>query len=460
MADILHALNSHLPPECLHLSDEIRVQYSTDTSPEAPVLPLAVLTPTSEDQVGLIVALSSQYSTPIVIRGTGTGTTGGAIPVHNGLVLSFEKLNTILEIDTLNRVAVVQAGVLTGDLHKAVEAQQLFYPPDPASLSICTIGGNVAENAGGPRALKYGVTRDYVMGLEGFWANGTPFKLGGKHYKNVAGYDLIRLLVGSEGTLAIITRITLKLLPLPKFYQDLMISFDTISSAVHWLSSLHQEALVPATAELMDDRCVEAGEAYLGRAIPLPKAKAYVLVRLDSPYADSLERDRLLLTDRSKTLGACMVSVAQNRQEAQQWWELRQALSPALKHIGVEKVSHDIVVPPSEMGAFFEGLNHLREESGYLILGYGHLGDGNIHVNILREAHALLDWSLQKRSLSDQIMALAVQLGGTITGEHGIGLTKKLYLPLVFSNHDLEIMRGIKRVFDPQLLLNPGKGLP
>ena len=457
METILQALSKALPPEAILNSVSDRTAYSADKSPEKPPLASVVVIPYTEEQVQAVILIANTHNIPIVPRGTGTGTTGGAVAIQDAITLSFERLNKILEIDTANRIAVVEPGVLTGDLQKAVEAQGLFYPPDPASLAICTLGGNVAENAGGPRGLKYGVTRDYVLGLEGYWADGTKFKLGGKQYKNVAGYDLIRLLVGSEGTLGVITTIYLKLLPLPLYRRDLLVCFDKTQQAVRWLSQVHQLDVIPATAELMDDECVKAASAFLGLPAPFKSAGAYVLLSLDGSHEEILEKEIKAISDLCVQSGALQVEVASNSEEQAKLWQIRQAISPALKRVGGEKLSHDIVVPPSRMGEYFEALKKISDESGFKLIGYGHLGDGNIHVNILKLTHSATQWETHKQSLSEQVLQAAVDLGGTLTGEHGIGLTKKAYLSMVFSPQDIALLKGIKQVFDPRGILNPGK---
>ncbi len=428
------------------LDDLIRV--STDASSLPAQRPLEVRFPTTHQDVIDLVTAANTSRIPLVARGAGTGTTGGCIPTPNSLVVDFSKMNQILEIDTANRVAVVQPGVITQDLHHAAEAQNLFYPPDPASLATCTIGGNIAENAGGPRGYKYGVTRDYVLGLKGVWANGSEFTLGGKLFKNVTGYDLISLLVGSEGTLALITEITLKLVPKPPYTQDLAFAFPDRDTALGILHSLHLHGLHPAVAEWMDQTCLTAATTYCNQT-PIT-APFCLLFQLDAFHSADL-------ADQAQRLTAC----CQNAQPLDPipLWTLRRNLSPALRAWARDKTSQDIVVPPAAIGPYLDRLHQLSQETGFTLLGYGHLGDGNIHVNLLNIDRNSQDYATALPSLTQSVFQAAIDLGGTLTGEHGIGLTKKAYLPLAIDPHTHSLMKSIKATFDPHHLLNPGKAI-
>ncbi len=429
-------------------------QYASDTSAAVGVAPVAVVCPEEESQVRECLLLAEDYGVGIVSRGAGTGTTGGAVSLGSSLVLSFENYNRILDIDVDNRVAVVQPGVITGELQKAVEKLGLFYPPDPASLDICTLGGNIAENAGGPRALKYGVTRDYVLGLKGFWADGTPFTLGGKQHKNVAGYDLISLLVGSEGTLAVITEITLKLIPLPRFQVDIYAEFSTLPQALDTLTSVCTSGVSPALAEFMDPFCIEAAHHYLKQ----PSAPAFfsLIFQVDGFSEDTVKKQVEVIIEHCKRHKAVSFKSAGSDTEKNKLWEIRRCLSLALKAYAKHKVSHDIVVPPSSISSYLETIKTWSTQDCRL-LGYGHLGDGNIHVNILNMGLSFEAWQEKEPELSKKVLKLAVDLGGTITGEHGIGLTKKHYLSYVASPKELQLYKAIKQAFDPKNRLNPGK---
>jgi glycolate oxidase len=433
---------------------EEREAFATDKSPGLRATPDAVLYPETEAQVGQILTAAYANGIVIVPRGAGTGTTGGAVSIHGGVQLSFERMNRILDIDTDNRMAVVEPGVITAKLQEAVEAVGLFYPPDPASLDSCTLGGNVAENAGGPRCLKYGVTGHYVTGLSGYYADGTPFRFGGKLYKNVAGLDLMRLLVGSEGTLAVITTITLRLLPKPKAWEDAMAVYDSIDDAIASLQAVLQSGVQPAVAEFMDAACVQAVSSLLGHH--LPPGEAYVLFQCDGD-AESVQRDMQTIKGICQSHRMSLWVSASEEAARKMIWLVRRHVSDALKYVSPFKFSQDISVPPAAIGAYMRFLRELGQTHGLRVLGYGHLGDGNIHVNVLRMDTAPDIWEAKKPIVTAAIFVEALRLGGTLSGEHGIGVTKKAYMPLMFSVADLAIMRGVKAVFDPKGLLNPGK---
>lgn len=429
--------------------------YATDASPGLHASPCVVVIPATEEEVRQVLLISHRYNIPIVPRGAGTGTTGGAIPLDNAIVISFERMNRILEIDQANKMAVVQPGVITGVLQDKVEAVGLFYPPDPASLATCTIGGNVAENSGGPRALKYGITGNYVIGLSGFLADGTPFEAGGKRLKDVAGYDLVSLLVGSEGTLAVITRITLRLLALPAYQQDILITFDDDEAALGLLQQVYQARIQPSTAEFMDRTCLEAVEAAWGTRLAYSDSQAQLIFQVDGWDKRAVFQEAVVIQSLAEKMGAKQVIIAVTPEERREIWTVRRALSGALKKLSPEKISHDISVPPSRIIDYMQAIRRLSRDTGVKILGYGHLGDGNIHVNILKDAQE--NWLELTTVIIDQIFRTAVDMGGTITGEHGVGLTKKAYLKLMLSPAQYHISKQIKRAFDPKGLLNPGK---
>lgn len=410
--------------------------------------------PQSSEEVGSILALVSPLAIPIYPRGAGTGVTGGAVPCTDGVVIFLEGLNQIEEIDTANHVAVVQPGVITGVFQAACELEGLFYPPDPASLDTCSIGGNVIQNAGGPRALKYGVTRDYVLGVSGFLVDGTPFNFGGKNRKDVAGYDLKQLFVGSEGTLGIVTQITLKLLPQPQCRQYVHAGFETHELALQALLEVMRSGLDPSMAEFLDGRCLAASSAYLGEAFPLSISTAHLLIELDDfmPANLSDRKDKLseLLGAYSDTVRTFEVSDVSDT-----LWQFRRATSVALKSQYPDKKSHDVTVPIAEVPTLMAYLSDLSLKYGLTVLGYGHLGDGNIHVNFLNPQDAAIDFVHCEKQLFEYVCAL----GGTITGEHGIGLTKLDYLDLQFTSVERSLFQSVKAVFDPHNRLNPGKAI-
>ena len=371
--------------------------------------------------------------------------------------MSLDKMNKIIDFDTDNATITVEAGVVIKDLQDTVEKQGLFYPLDPASLNICTIGGNVAENAGGPRALKYGVTRDYVIGLKGVWANGASFELGGKQMKNVAGYDLIGLLVGSEGTLAVITEITLKLIPKPTIVLEALCGFDDPLHAANALASIRTSGVQPSTAEYMLDICVQASASYMEINAQFPAANTYIIWQVDGTDTQSAANQLLKIEQICQKFKSVFWQPMDSVNVSNHVWSIRRNISLGLRKMAGNKCSEDIVVPPASVPECIKKLQKLQHECGIRVIGYGHLGDGNIHVNILKMSASDQDWALYKDEMVASVMELAVSMGGTISGEHGIGLTKKQFMPLVFTSNDLDIMKSIKKIIDPNHILNPGK---
>lgn len=409
--------------------------------------------PRSTEDVSSIMRYASAHRIPVVGRGAGTGMTAGSVPMENSLVMSFEKMNRILEVDARNMTALVEPGVINGNLQGELQKLGLFYPPDPASLSFCTIGGNVSENAGGPRAVKYGVTRDYVMQLEAVLASGEVITAGVKTYKGVVGYDLCRLLVGSEGTLAAITKILLRLLPIPEDVVTLLASFDDLEASGKTVSGIMSSGITPRTLEIMDRGSIAAVESYRPSGLP-PEAEALLLIELDG--ATSVigpEAERVIKICRELGGSVRQAATEDTREEL---WAARRIVSPALHHLGMDKINEDVVVPRTRLPEMLVFLQDLARESGIKIVNFGHAGDGNIHINIMSEKgngeeHA------RAMGLVKEIFTKVLDLEGTISGEHGVGLTKAGYIGMEVREEELELMRGIKRLFDPRNILNPGK---
>jgi len=452
VSSLLNILSSLGLSGCAFSDDATLEKYSIDATQGYRCKPNAVVFAQNKQHVEALLKAANEHKFPVTVRGAGTGTTGGALAAQGGVVLSLEQLTKIIEIDSVNRVAVVEPGVITGVLQTAVESVGLFYPPDPASLDRCTLGGNVAENAGGPRALKYGVTGQYVVGLEGVWANGVTFKLGGKLHKNVAGYDLIHLLVGSEGTLGVITSITLALKPKPLIQQVVGATFGSVQEALNVLEAVNRAGIEPSTAEFFDTACVEAvKKVHPGTEWPsLPS----ILIECDGFEDQSVSKQINLVLDLCKQFNASYTVVAATRNDQEYLWTLRRRISESLRDAYLNKLSHDIVVPLSCIPEMMEYLKSLKTDH-YFGLGYGHLGDGNIHANIVQTGPC--DWPTVSKTLTEAILSKTLELGGTITGEHGVGLTKKDFLSAQFSNTDLAFMKSIKRSIDPNGILNPGK---
>ena len=415
---------------------------------------------TSAQQVADIFRLASRERLPITPRGAGYGLSGGAVAVQGGIVLSLEKMNRILEIDKDNLMATVEPGVITGDLHRAVEAEGLFYPPDPASLDSCSIGGNIAEGAGGPRAVKYGTTKDYVCGLEAVLPSGDIVQMGGKLVKNQTGYNLIQLLVGSEGTLAVVTKIILRLLPLPPCRVDLLAPFDDFRAAAGVVAAIIARRIVPTTIEFMERDIVHACQRLLDKELPYAGAAAQLLIQLDGNHQAALDADCETVAELCLAAGALDVLVAADRPTRDRLWEARRAIIDSLNHESPVNHMEDLVVPRARLPELLRGIHELAGRLGVRILSFGHAGDGNVHVTALKDHLDATAWEVVVPQAREALYRLALSLGGTLTGEHGIGATRRAYLPLALDAAQIEVMRRIRAAFDPNGILNPGKIFP
>ncbi len=417
-----------------------------------------VVSPANTAEISAIATLCHEHHTPLVVRGAGTGYTGGAVPTAGGVVLSMERFDRIIEIDQQNLLVVVEPYVITGDLQRAVEQVGLFYPPDPASLEKCSIGGNVAECAGGPRAFKYGTTKRYVLGLEAVLPTGEVIHTGSKAVKNVVGYDLTQLLVGSEGTLAIITSITLRLIPKPLAASTALAAFDSIQTAVDAVTALIANRVVPVALELIDKASLDAVERQTGESLVTSATQAVLIIETDGSVEGAREEmDRA--AEACRAVGATAVTRAASDAERARIWDVRRAVSLALKATGLVKINHDVVVPRGRVPQLFEIVADLKREHGLRIAAFGHAGDGNIHVNIMilpGDADEAARAALAERRLFERVVALE----GSISGEHGIGFAKKRYIDLELSPDEIALMRRLKRAFDPHGILNPGKIFP
>ncbi len=447
---IVKELKTIVGPDHLFTSPEELVVYSYDAT-QREALPWAVARPVSPDEVSRILLLANRELFPVVPRGAGTGMSGGSVPVRGGVVLSFERMNRILEIDNDDLVAVSEPGVVTGDFQREVESRGLFYPPDPASSRSCTMGGNVAECAGGLRAVKYGVTKDYVQGLEVVLPTGTIIRTGSRSAKSVAGYDLTRLMVGSEGTLGIATKIIVKLLPLPESVRTITAFFGNIENAALAASSIPAHRILPRALEFVDQSSLKAVERHLNKDLS-GGAAAMLLVEVDGPE-ESTERDIRRIQELMNKAGATRVLQAQSERDREELWSWRRAISPALYAIKPKKVNEDIVVPRSKIPAIVREMEAIAKRNGLLIANFGHAGDGNIHTNIMiDEAEAE-----RAETAVREIFEAVLRLGGSISGEHGIGLSKAAYLPMELGPDALGVMKKIKQTLDPNNILNPGK---
>ena len=454
---VIEALAQIVGPDHVRQDDESCREYGADALRRGRPAD-AVVFPASAADVSAVARLCDRERIPLTPRGAGTGYTGGAVPAAGGVVLAMERLDRILEIDEGSLLAVVEPNVVTARLQQAVERIGLFYPPDPASLQRSVIGGNVAECAGGPRAFKYGTTKRYVLGLEAVLPTGEIIETGGRSVKNVVGYDLTQLLVGSEGTLAIITKIVLRLIPKPPARATIRAAFRSVEDAVGAVGRLVAGRVVPAALELIDGDCLEALAAAAGRRMADEDAGALLLMEVDGmPEAVAAEAERVRLACEAQ--GATGVREAGDAAERAELWRLRRELSFALRAQAPLKINHDVVVPKARIPELFAAVDVLRRSLRLRMPSFGHVGDGNIHVNILldpQDRAALARAREAERRLFEQV----VRLDGSISGEHGIGFSKAAYLRLELSDDVIALMRRLKAAFDPHGILNPGKIFP
>jgi glycolate oxidase len=450
---VITELESIVGPEHLTTRLDDLTNYSSDAT-KLEFMPDAVAFPGAAEQISRILLLANREYFPVIPRGAGSGTSGGALAVKGGLVLAMNRFNRILSIDQDNLIVKTEPGVITAHLQEEVEKLGLFYPPDPASINISTIGGNVAECAGGLRAVKYGVTRDYVLGLEVVLPTGEIMKTGVETAKGVVGYDLTRLIVGSEGTLAVITSVTLRLIPKPATKKTMMAFFHHISSSVQTVSDIIRNKIVPTTLEFMDRLSINCVRNEMGLPIP-DETAALLLIEVDGDE-DLTARDAKRIQEICVRSGAILFQAASGKEEAERLWEARRDLSPALLKLRPGKVSQDIVVPRSRLPELIAFLEQLSQKYQLPIPAFGHAGDGNIHVNIMLDKSVPKEVENATAAVKD-LFRKVIEMGGTISGEHGIGITKAPYMEMEISGPALELMSRLKKAFDPNGILNPGK---
>ena len=451
LVDTLAAL---LGADGWHVDAVIRAAHASDDS-RRHALPDAVAMPNNREQVVALVRACREHRIPLVARGAGTATTGAAVPVRGGIVVSFARMHRILDIRAADRCAVVEPGVLNGDLQQALQAHGLFWPPDPSSADTCSVGGNLATNAGGPRAVKYGATRDNVLGLVAVTGSGELIRCGGPYTKLSSGFDLTRLLVGSEGSLALIVEATLKLSPLPQAQAGLRAFYRDAASAAAAVARLMAQPVVPAMLEFIDRRSLELLRR---NGSEVPEAGAMLLIEADGSH-EALPDLLAALAAAAEGEGLLDLDVATDGIARDRLWAARRALSPALRSIAPGKINEDVVVPVSRIPELVAGVEALADAFALVIVCFGHAGNGNLHVNILYHPDDA-DETARAQAALPRVFELTLSLGGALSGEHGIGLSKRGFMARAFDPATLEAMRAIKQALDPDGILNPGKLLP
>ncbi|BCJ86702.1 FAD-linked oxidase C-terminal domain-containing protein [Effusibacillus dendaii] len=434
------------PEDCL--------AYSYDATPLYQSMPDGVVMPGTVEEVAAIVKVCAREGIKIVSRGSGSNLSAGTVPVEGGLVVVLTRMNQIVEIDSDNLTATFEPGVITAHLHREVEKLGLFYPPDPGSMNVSTLGGNIAECAGGLRGLKYGVTKDYIMGLQAVLPNGEILRTGGKSAKDVAGYDLTKLLVGSEGTLAVITEATAKLIPLPESKRTMLASFRDLTGSARAVSRIIAERIIPATMEFLDNGTIRVVEDFARIGLPVDMG-AILMIEQDGPES-VVERDIQRMADICRKEGAVEVSVANSPEEGAKLMQARRFALSALARISPTTILEDATVPRARLAEMVEQVNVIAKKYGVNICTFGHAGDGNLHPTCMTDERDKEEIHRVEQAF-EEIFLAAIKLGGTITGEHGVGMAKMNYLSLKVGETGIEVMKSLKQAIDPQNIMNPGK---
>jgi glycolate oxidase len=438
----------------LSMENEALEKYGQDETEDFLFKPDVVVKPETVEQVSAIAKVCNAHSIPLTTRGAGTGLSGGALPVKGGVLLSMEKFNRILNVDTRNLQATVEPGVINFIFQEEVKKQGLFYPPDPASWGSCSLGGNIAHSSGGPKAVKYGTTRDYVLNLEVVLPDGEVIWTGANTLKYSTGYNLTHLMIGSEGTLGIVTKIVFRLIPLPKHDLLMLIPFKSAEQACQAVGEVFREGIVPSAMEFMERDAIEWSMKYSGEVNfeIQPEWQALLLVEVDGNNMQDCER----IAEVMQKNDCDEILFAESAEQKNALWKIRRKVGEAVKSNSIYK-EEDTVVPRAELPALLAGVKKIGKKYGFSSVCYGHAGDGNLHVNIIKGELSDAAWENDLPKGISEIFMLCKQLGGTISGEHGIGLVQKPYMPLMFSKHHLQLMKKIKEVFDPKGILNPGK---
>ncbi|MGA7617647.1 MAG: FAD-linked oxidase C-terminal domain-containing protein [Thermoanaerobaculia bacterium] len=456
--EVIAKLRDALGDDSVVTSAEELRPFASDYTEDLVFMPEVAALPRTTAEVQAMVRIAYEHRIPLTPRAGGTGLSGGALPVRGGILFSCHRMNSIVEIDRENLVGVVEPGVITQVFQEEVEKVGLFYPPDPASRGSCTLGGNVAENAGGPRAVKYGVTKDYVLGAEAVLPDGSLIRTGGKLYKDVSGYNLTQLLVGSEGTLAILTKLYMKLIPWPPHRKVLLASFSSLEAAANAVVAIFARGVQPSACELMEQDAVMCAVRQLGKEWPNSAAAAHLLLEADGHSEQRVDDEAMLMGEACFEAEAEDVLMAEDAPRMREIWALRRCIGEAVKSINIYK-EEDTVVPRNRIPELIRGVKEIAGRHGLMTICYGHAGDGNIHCNIIKTVSDE-QWRDALPGAIREIFVLTAKLGGQVSGEHGIGWVQKDYLPITQGSAEIALMRRIKDVFDPEGILNPGKIFP
>ena len=454
----INQLISIIGQEYVFFDEESLDKYSHDETEDFKFFPEVVVLPRTPEEISQIFKICNNENIPLTPRGAGTGLSGGALPINKGILLSMERFNQILEIDERNLQATVEPGVITQVFQEAVREKSLFYPPDPASKGSCFIGGNIAENSGGPKAVKYGVTKDYVLNLEVVLPNGEIIWTGANVLKNSTGYNLTQLMVGSEGTLGIVTKAVFRLLPHPKFDLLMLVPFYSAEEACAAVADIFKAGVIPSGMEFMERDALLWGSNHLGdNSINIPeKIEAHLLIEVDGNDLDVLYKDCETINTVLEEYECDEILFAEDATQKEKLWKIRRVVGEAVKTRSIYK-EEDTVVPRAELPKLLKGVKQIGKEYGFKSVCYGHAGDGNLHVNIIKDKMTDEAWNNELPIAIREIFKLCIELKGTVSGEHGIGLVQKEYMDIPFNNVMIKLQKDIKLLFDPNNILNPNK---
>ena len=457
-ATIIQELISIVGEEFVLFDEEALHKYGRDETEDFLFHPEIVLKPRTPQEISAILKICNTKNIPLTPRGAGTGLSGGALPINKGILLSMERFDTIIEIDERNLQVTVEPGVITQVLQEAVQEKGLFYPPDPASKGSCFIGGNLAENSGGPKAVKYGVTKDYVLNLELVLPTGEIIWTGANVLKNSTGYNITQLMVGSEGTLGIITKAVFRLIPYPKHDLLMLVPFYSSEEACEAVSAIFRKGITPSGMEFMERDALLSGAEYINdNAIPIPKnIEAHLLIELDGNDKEVLYKECEIISNILEQFKCDEILFAEDANQKDKLWKIRRIIGEAVKSKSIYK-EEDTVVPRAELPKLLKGVKAIGDKYGFKSVCYGHAGDGNLHINIIKGSMTDTQWNNELTKGIREIFELCVQLKGTISGEHGIGYVQKDYMNIPFNVVELDLQKNIKKLIDPNGILNPGK---